>query len=244
MIEKYGWKRAIVILCVVTMLLAVLGISLIFRHQCPELLKENENKKNLISEEEFKTGTGMRFIICCFCMLGGSVCLQLVNYISMYAESIGYSLTISALLMTFVMIGNIIGKLILGIVCDLTGVWKSMTAGTICVCIGALGMIFARKCLAALCLSALLFGFTYATATLTVSKCSLSAYGKAKGERFSGIHTSVNSAIAAASSMGAGVLFDATGNFTKVFFLSSIVCIMSIVAIYIMEGRIVEDKAL
>lgn len=231
LIEKLGWRMAILILGAVTIVFALIGIGLIFRRKPPREVEAEQEEKIGIRKEKGRSCTKKTFLLCCICMLGGGICTQLVNYISMYIESIGYSLTVGAIMTSFVMAGNIGGKLLFGILSDLAGVWKAMLFGLLCVAVGAMGLVMAREQPLLLSAAALLYGSCYAISTIAVSRCCIKAYGAEGGKAYSGIHTSINSAVGALSSFGAGALFDMTESFTPIFLIGATACVLSILAV-------------
>ena len=193
LIQRFGWKEAIVILSAVSFWLGFVGVAFLFRKSKRQKNKEfieknmikrkqyfcirhrgNKRKKEKRFEKSFPKG---RFLICSISMLGGCFCTQLVGYVSIYANSIGYSLAIGAILTSCIMGGNIIGKIIFGILSDKVGAWRAMILGVGSVLLGSLGLMLGGKNYVLLCLSAALFGLTYAISSIAISKCSMATYG-------------------------------------------------------------------
>lgn len=242
LIEQFGWKTAILILGIVTIFFASVGIRLIFRRKPPRKMETKQEQKMDTPKRKERNFINKKFFLCCICMLGGGICTQLVNYISLYIGTVGYSLAVGATISSFVMAGNIGGKLLFGILSDWAGVWRAMLLGLLCVAVGSLGLVIAREQPIFLCSAALLYGNCYAISTIAVSRCCIEAYGAEKSKFYSGIHASINSAVGALGSFGAGALFDMAESFAPVFLIGVSVCVLSAIAVVMMEREHVEKS--
>ena len=177
---------------------------------------------------------GKRFVLCCICFLTGTVCTLFVPLINIFAQQCGYSIVTGATLASAIMVGNLLGKMVCGVLCDLVGTWKAMILCIACVLFGAMGFLFMQRYLLALYASALFFGFSYSLGAVGVTKTMMQAYGVQASKRYSGIHTSINSGVAAMASLGIGALYDATSSFNLVLAIMCIVSSFSLISVFLL----------
>ncbi len=79
------------------------------------------------------------------------------------------------------------------------------------------------------------YGFVFAMPNISISRCSVSAYGAEGAKRYMGLHTSINSATSALFSMSVGLLYDASQSFQTVLLLGIAVCCASAMAALYMD---------
>ena len=238
LIDTFCWKKALFFLCVITILISSVGVFFIFYgapHGITTATPSMISKKN--EQHESNAQMRKRFVLCCLCMLAGNVCVPFVAFVNIFAEQIGYSLVVGATLASAIMTGNITGKLFFGLLCDCIGTWKAMIICLIFVFCGTVGFVFFQQTLPILYVAAILFGFCYALAAVAVSKCILAAYDIENGKYYSGIHTSINCAVGAISSLGIGALYDVTDSFIPMLFVIALSIVLSLIATMILNGR-------
>ena len=151
------------------------------------------------------------------------------------------TLAIAATAASAVMAGNIGGKLLFGVLCDVVGTWKAMLASGVCVFAGLLGMVLFSRFLGLFLACAALFGMSYSLATIAVSKCAQAAYGEEMAKRFTGTHTGITCAAGAVGSLGIGIVHDALGSFVPVICMIAAVVAVSFAATWITKAE-VEKK--
>lgn len=228
LIEAYGYRCAIWVLSAVTLVLTAFSLALIFRQKAPAMQKqeETESKKNA-SSARLPVKNALCFTLCELSMLGTAVGIALVTYLSMYARSLGYSLRFAANMMSCVMVGNILGKLIFGFMSDRIGTWLTMVFQSLLVAGGLFILIAAPNVPILLLAAASLFGTTYVGSTIAVSKCTMAAYGAQECRRWDGFHTSFNSAATALLSLGVGFVYDRVGLFQPSFLFVGVCSVVS-----------------
>ena len=227
LIVLLGWRWAVIIMGAVMLVTASTGLWLLFRRS-PELVYGESGPAQMKkTKPNGKKFLFHKFFLCILCLMGAAFCLQLVSYINLYAQSIGYSLVAGAALTSFVMGGNIIGKLIYGVSCDWFGVWKTTSACSLLVAAGVWLTVLAPGSYPAMCIGAVLLGFAYSISTLALSRCCIAAYGAAESARYVGIHSGINSALGALVSMGSGLLYDKIHTFVPVFAAGAVITMVS-----------------
>jgi len=242
LVETFNWRIALLILSALTLLMAALSIWMIFHGGAPRTVADATPISSKTAQAQ-KTGPAVksRFMLCCICFLSGTVCTLFVPLINIFAEQCGYSIVIGATMASVIMVGNLLGKVVCGVLCDLVGTWKSMILCIACVLLGTLGFLFLQRYLPALYLSALLFGFSYSLGAVGVTKTMMQAYGVQASKRYSGIHTSINSGIAAAASLGIGTLHDITGSFQPVLIMMCILSASSLISVFLLMHQCKDD---
>ena len=225
LINSMGWKSAIYVLSAVTLALTIPGLLLMFHRPAPEG-NAPEKKKIQSPSGRMKVGT---VVLVAVVLVGGSLGVTFAVNISMFAQSIGYSLAIGASMTTMIMIGNVCSKFLYGLFCDKVGVWKA-TIGALAVAMAALlCYLFASGQTAALFAASLLYGCVYALSVVGISRCCIAAYGQQESKRYLGVHTCINSIVMAGASLLVGVLVDCFGSFMPVLLtvFGSMACSMA-----------------
>ena len=222
LVETVGWQRAIWALCVLTLGLAAIALALVFRGSAPDQTNAPEKaERKSVDAKRLPVRSGTAFALCQLCLLETSIAVSLVNFTSLYIRSAGYSLAFSASVMSFVMGGNILGKVIFGMASDRIGTWRTAAIHAALVAAGLVTMVTGKRLPALLLPAAFFFGTCYAGATIAVSKCTLAAYGAQESRKWGGLHASCNSAAAALLSMETGFVYDRTGSFQPAFLFAA-----------------------
>lgn len=228
-----GWRWTIGILCLTDMLFAMAGAMLLFGREGKQQIEPAaEPAKKQIDRDGFDW---KHCVLVTIALAGGGMGFQLAINLSIFAQSIGYSLQIGATLTTVLMLGNVAGKFIYGFLCDRIGVWKTTAAGLACVIAGTLLFLLLGQNLPLLYLAAMLFGNIYALSTISVSRCCMAAYGKAHYTRYIGIHNGINQAIMAVASMATGMIVDAYGSFSPILVVTLIGTMLSLGSVWLLR---------
>lgn len=231
LIDLLGWKWAIVILGGIMMAMTIPGLYLMFHSEAPTPAVNTRAKTKPDGKGIENIGT---VILVAVVLMGGSVGVTFAINISMFAQSVGYSLAVGASLTTMIMIGNVLSKFIYGMMCDKLGVWKA-TMIALTVAAASLGCyLFLHSHIAVLFAVSLLYGCVYALSVVAISRCCISAYGQQESKRYLGIHTSIHSAVMAVASLSVGVLVDRFGSFTPVMIMVLGIMVCSFAAAFVL----------
>lgn len=232
LLAQFGWKCTIGILCAITVILSCVGLYLIFCSSAPNVTK-GKSPEPPVEKTCTASFGGMHkhFPLCCVAFLGGSLVLQFMQYISPYAQSIGYSLQTGASMSATLMAGNVIGKIFFGVCCDLIGVWKTMIATLSSIILASVCLIVFTKVLPILFIASFLYGLVAALATISVARCCTAVYGITYIGKYMGLHTSVSCMTGAVFSMVIGLFYDSWGSYVPFLCISILVSIISIAAI-------------
>lgn len=240
LIGYFGWKWAVVVMGIITLLLGIPGVILMFTNPTPEQAKRAEDKRSgvVVSDDGFPIAN---FLLCTVVFLGGTMAMQFVQYVPMFIDNIGYSLAVGASVTSVLMIGNVAGKFLFGAFCDWLGIWKTIILALAMIAVSVALFMVLPNCLPMLYIAALLFGIVYALTMISVSQVSLAAYGSIGSKKYMGIHTSINSAVMAVFAFSIGLMFDASGSFNPLLLLIMSTCICSIIATNILRTKKVKE---
>lgn len=234
LITAAGWRWTVGILCVTDLLFTAAGVLLLFGKT-----KAKQPSDAPKSAGKQRPGGGhfdwKHCVLVTMVLVGGSMGFQLATNLSIFAQSIGYSLQVGATLTTMLMLGNVAGKFIYGFLCDRIGVWKTTAGGLLCVISGTLLFLLLGQNLLLLYFAALLFGSIYALSTISVSRCCMAAYGKENYTRYIGIHNGINQAVMAAASMATGVIVDASGSFRLILLATVAGAALSLLGVWLLN---------
>jgi len=155
-IESYGWQIA---LCVIGLLVFILSFPCTLTMKMPDdfQLKSNEPKQY---KKEKLSMDWKTFIILCSSASIFTMGICLNNHMSAFGISIGYDLSFSAKMVSMVMIGNIVSKLIMGKPCDRFG---PITITILCAGISISGMLllFLAKIPIIALIACFMYGFIF-----------------------------------------------------------------------------------
>lgn len=214
LIGRLGWRWTIVILSGITALLGIAAIVLLFCHassQKTESEKRTAFEKPLGKEEE--KIPAKKVFLCVLALSAGCFVMQFSQYVTIFAQSVGYTLQVGATLTSIAMIGNVGGKLLFGYICDKIGVYKAMVFAMAAIGIGSVLYAFFNQFLPVLYVASALYGMVYGLVMISVSRCCIQTYGVNGSKKYMGLHTSVNGVFQTLSSMSVGILYEATGGF-------------------------------
>ena len=214
LIGHFGWRWTILILSVVTVILGVAAIFLLFHNAAQENSTKREQPDTAGPLDISTEAVPLKRIILCALSLGaGCFVMQFSQYITIFAQSVGYTLQVGAALTSLVMIGNVGGKLLFGFICDKVGAYKAMVFAMAAIALGSLLYAVFNQFLPVLYIASILYGMVYSLVMISPSRCCIQTYGAEGVKKYMGIHTSVNGIIQTVSSMSVGILYDTTGGF-------------------------------
>lgn len=238
LIDLAGWRWAIVILGAVMLAMTIPGLLLMFRREAADSAGSTSRAVPRAEAGSRQYGIGTVILVCVI-LAGGAIGVTFAVNISMFAQSIGYSLSVGASLTTMIMMGNVGGKFLYGFLCDKLGAWKATMLMFAVTAAALLCFLFAQDKIAVLFGASLLYGSVYALSVVSVTRCCVSAYGEQDSKQYLGIHTCVNSAVMAGVSLLVGVLFDYAQSFTPVLILTlcSAACSFSAAAVMLVRSQ-------
>lgn len=213
LIERFDWRAAIWVFSAITLVMAAGALLLLFGGQQDIRDADSVSRKKRQGTPFGKDFPAKKFFLC----VGATFCIGLVmqftQYVTMFAQDVGYTLQVGAVLTSVFMVGNVGGKLIFGYGCDKIGVYRTMMLTMGAIALGSVLLVFGHRYLPVMYIAVLLYGLIYSLSVISVSRCAMETYGNEGSKKYMGLHTSINSLLQALGSVFVGVLYDSTGSF-------------------------------
>ena len=240
LVSRYGWRTATVITAAVGFLLAAVP-ALLFLKAAPKQDAETVRAEEAAARaqlQEGKNATGVAgwvFPLCAATLIGVVSFAGLSNQMPIYAQSLHYSLEVGATLASLTMLGNVVGKLSIGVLADRIGIYRAVKLLVAVVGCALLLLAFATGMLPVLYVAALLFGTVYAMGTTVPALLLLDLYGKEHYKPKVSRYQSLSAVIAAFAGALLPYLYDFTGSFAIVFALGAGVCVLALPALSVLH---------
>ena len=247
-----GWRWAVVVSAGIAMLLVMPTIFLVLRLRpedeglAPYGAEDGlpgELKKNVPSG----TASYQRpALVLGLCIVISSCALwtcQYYSHMARYAQSVGHDLTVSALVTSCAMVGNIIGKVVLGAIADKWNIWRTSRLAMGIVGVAFLMLIAGGKDINIYLMyfASGLSGVSMAAGTLIPNLLSLDVYKASGYQEKYGIITAVGTFISAIGFAIIGYTFDFTGSYNLSFAISTGTVVIFFFASFILH-RIVRGS--
>ena len=224
LISLYGWRFTVVFQGILGAGLMIIP-SYLWMNMTPEELglKPYGYDENAVAAAVTGRQTGEKapipgyiFIISTGAILCSMLTLQFMNQIPLFATSVGFSLTVGAMMSSYCMIGNVAGKTIFGVLADKIGVYATTFSFLGIIGASFVMLIFGQGSTGVLCAACLMFGFAFSMSSTAPSLIYLKIYGDNYKGKLSGFQAA-NNVLVAVSSALIPYIFDFTGSFTPVF---------------------------
>lgn len=157
-------------------------------------------------------------------LISASYLVQINAQLPTFAQSIGCTLAVGAALTSFAMVGNLTGKIGLGFLADLIGVYRAARLVLLCVMLSMLLFLALPQFPAALYLAAALYGLVYSILMTAPPLLYRDLYPPEESQRALSRLNAVNGAASAVFSFLVPLLYDLSGNFRPVFLIGAVVC--------------------
>lgn len=239
----YGWRVTVILLGILTVGMTIAGVAAMF-WGCREGEAESGTEvcREGTIEKQKKAADGISFVLCSLSLLGGAFLVAFNSFVAIYAQAIGYSVMVSASLVSAAMVGNIVGKMLFGIACDLWGIWKTMTGDLALLTVSFILLAVYPEILLLQYCAMLLFGLVFALFMMSIYQFAGLVFRRDYEKKAIGMLTGVNNAFMAVASLAIGILYDITGAFHIVLYLGAASCLLSIAAIRAITIRIRRKK--
>lgn len=239
LIVYFGWRGTYVTEAVLILLLCLPAIlfSFTIRPQDEGLEAYGGVQK---SEEETvrKTSRAIGIHLCgvlLFAIMIGFVS-SMTQHLPGYAESIGLSVTLGAGLLSMGMLGNIISKLIIGVLSDFLGPLKATLILLVITLIGTILLIQGHSSVLLL-LAAFFFGSSYGLGSVSIALVTREIFGDKNYVKIFPIISFAGNVGAALAFSAIGYIYDFTSSYLYALFLLLILLIAStfslVIAFYV-----------
>ena len=231
MISNYGWRSGIIMLGVLCFVLIVPTI-LFFAKWTPEE-KEMEpyvsSDKDKEDTEKEKLSDDKGLILMTIIEITIIYCITQYTYsISVFIDSLGYDVSFAALVTSAIMLGNLIGKVLLGGLVDRYGSFKVTNITTVLIALSFIFFAFFKMKIL-LAAGGLFYGMSMSLASLLPGVLAKeSFYPDIRGAVMSKT-TSIATLAAALFYLGVSYSYDLFGSFRISFLLALLLCVITIV---------------
>ncbi len=244
LIESLGWRLASAITGTLAFAMAFLGCLILVAEPEKAGLRPYGRETEPTGDRREKAGSaGVRgnvpewaYWVAVMALFIPNTYTQFNNQLPVFAQTVGYSLGTGAVLTSISMVGNITGKLGLGVLADKMGIYRA--AGLLILVLGLsqAAFLFGADSLLLMKAGAFFYGTVYAMGTTAPSQVFLAMYGKEHyGARVRNGQT-VNSFLLAFAGVLFPYVYDFTGSFRPVFYLGAGICILSLGLLYVVSG--------
>ena len=248
LIESIGWRGACVVMGLLTMVVVCLPAAL-FLVLTPEEIgmepygwSENsvENAKNEIAKVNY-TVPGFIFPVCvgiiCLATLIGAV----LNQLPLYSAQLGYGVATGAMITSFAMWGNVLGKLLTGWLADKVGPYKALTVTFVMVMVSMAMFMLCGHSEYLLYIAALLLGTVYAVDANVPPLLFMDVYGADYTKHLKNFQT-IGFALGTFSSSLLPYIYDFTGSYNVIFVLGIVWLSISLAMTWWLKGWVSKKK--
>lgn len=238
LISTLGWRATAIITGIITLIMSLSGS--LFLTASPEKVgllpyggktssHDDTSEKKVDFQHQVPKWVYPAAVIA---LLGTNSYTQFNNQLPTFAQSIGYPLGVGALLTSITMVGNITGKLSLGVISDKLGIYRAIELLLFMVCASQAAFLLAPGSLLMLQIGALLYGFVYALGTTAPSLLFLNLYGPSLYKGKVSLTQSISSFIMAFAGSFFPYIFDFAGSFQPVFILGIFISVSGLLIIF------------
>ena len=249
LIEMMGWRGACVVMGAITFVTVCLpgALFLVLTPQemglQPYGYTEDtvESAKAQLEQVKYKV-PGYIFpvcvaLICLACLIGA-----VVNQLPLYAADLGYMVSTGAMLTSFSMMGNVVGKLLTGWLSDKVGPYKALTVTFAMVIVALVMFMLCTASQNLLYFAALLFGTIFAVDANVPPLLFMDVYGADYTKHLKNFQT-FSFAIGAFSSSLLPYIYDFTHSYNVIFVLGIVWVSVSLALTWWLKGWTEKKKA-
>lgn len=180
---------------------------------------------------------GFMFALSAFALVVAGIMTQFGNQLPMLAQSVGYTISVGAMVTSFNMVGNVVGKLLIGIMADKIGVFPSVNINSVVIAVSTIMLIFSGTSPVMMYAGALLLGMVYSMGTTVPPLVFMEVYGPDEYKIHLSRFQSYNSVVMALASSGLPYIYDFTGSFTGALVLGFIFAVVSMVSFNVVKAK-------
>ncbi len=248
LIESIGWRGACVVMGATAFVIVALPAAL-FLVLTPEEIDQKpygygentETKQQEIKEINYTVPSYIFVVtvsvICLSCLIG-----RVLNQIPLYSASLGFGVSTGAMLTSFAMIGNVVGKLLTGWLADRIGVYKAVSVTFTMVIISLFMFMFCTESEYLLYMAALLFGTIFAIDASVPPLLFMEVWGADYIKHLKNFQT-ISFTIGAFSSSLLPYIYDYTQSYNVLFAIGIVLVAVSFVMLWWLKGWIDRQKS-
>ncbi len=180
------------------------------------------------------------FTLCAGTIVVAGIMTQFGNQLPMLARSIGYTIQVGAMVTSWNMVGNVAGKLLIGVMADKIGIFKSVNITSVVIAVSTVMLMFSGTSPVMMYAGALLLGMVYSMGTTVPPLVFMEVYGPDQYKTQLSRFQSYNSVIMALASSGLPYIYDFTGSFFGALVLGLVFAVVSMVGFNVTKKK--SDK--
>lgn len=231
-IEGYGWQAGYVCKALILMLLCM--PALLCSSRLSSLQVTNKQRKDVKEQNRYHYASLGFVCFFVFALINTSIS-SFTQHLPGFSASIGYGLGAGAALLSAGMVGNIVSKLIIGIIADAFDCVKATLIMIVANVIGIL-MLLQAGSQTILMIGAFLFGSIYSIGAVALPLLTTHFFGEEHyAQVFPAISFASNAGSAAAFSI-IGFLYDQSGSYTTAFVLCLVIHAAGILLLAVVAG--------
>lgn len=248
LILTMGWRKTAVFNGMTGFLLiAVPSILLLVRtpeemgmkpYGWDQVKKEETARKETVTEKKSWTMPSSMFYLCAVSIIVAGIMTQFGNQLPILAQSVGFSISVGAMVTSCNMVGNVFGKLAIGVLADKIGIFKSINITSVIIAASTIMLLFSGTSPVMMYAGALLLGLVYSMGTTVPPLVFMDVYGPDEYKGHLSRFQAYNSVVMALASSALPYIYDFTGSFNGALILGFIFAVLPIITF-----RIVKTKA-
>lgn len=239
-ITSHGWRVASIVLGVFIFVLTVIPSALFLDMEPKKLGLEPFGVKKALKDGfldiEKKKPPKSTFVICALIMILMNIIVQFANQLGTFANSIGFDTQVAGVMISLCMIGNVVGKFIVGALADIIGIFKARQLATIAI-LFSLVVFLTSGSVYPIYAASLMYGFIYAVTTGSPSLLYMSIYGEVDYKKVLSKIQSIASLLGAIISLAIPYIYDFTGSYNLFFMISIVLVCVSFVGMLYLEKK-------
>lgn len=180
------------------------------------------------------------FYLTAFSIMVACVMTQFGNQLPIFAQSVGYTLSIGAMVSSFNMIGNVCGKLMIGAMADKIGIFNAVTVNSIFIAISTIMLMFSGSSQLIMFAGSLILGLCYSMPTTVPPLIFMEVYGHDEYRTYLSRFQAYNAISMALASSLLPYIYDFTGSFFGALLLGTVLTVLSMVMFATLKAK--SDK--
>ncbi len=245
MIINIGWRKTAVFTGIIAFLIIVIPTVLILsitpeqkglKPYGWEFIQSEESTKATKKSNAINIPKNIA-IMTTLSIILASIMTQFGNQLPIFAQSLGYTISVGATVASLSMIGNVFGKLMIGAISDKIGILKAVNLNSIIIAISMILLLFSSSSPIIMYLGSLLMGLVFSMCTTVPPLVYIEVYGKDDYQYHLSRFQSYNSIILALASSLLPYIYDFTGSFNGALILGFVLTITSFVLFNIVRVK-------
>ncbi len=238
-ITSFGWRISAVIIGAISFCMIVLpGVFML----TPTPEEEGKvpfgetGEKKVVEKQVMRNVPGYIFFVCLLAIGGTASLAQFNQQLPTFAQSLGYSLAVGAALTSCSMIGNLSGKVILGMMIDKLGVYRAAVTLSLIIGFSFVLFFFGSANPYLLYAAGICYGTCYSIGGVLLSILLLNIYGAKTYRDYVSRMSAMNAFIGAFIGSAFPYIYDLSGSWNPVLIIAFLLCVTAAV-IYIWLSR-------